>query len=619
MATKIFINGQEAELQSNASFEYVSENPLFTEAEDYTFEIPFPLKDCPRNISIFGPLYVKGVDISKVSYPCEIRTDAFSKVGILTITEVNEVSVKAQFLEGMSTDRFSRGGLDMYIDEIDFSLIDGTNGESEYVMSDDHFVDLPVWDKDEDKIFSLFSDSLPVLRHIYLHELVDWIIFQAGMDDVDLSAIESSAIYQRLVVCNTTDNVTYAPEVFHNTVANGFYFMNIEKTLPHWTVREFLSELAKMFTCKAVFNGSQNSVRFVPVANLVGGSGEVRVVVLDDFMVEMQDGEDKMSKAVNFKFPDDCNPNNINNCPWIYDYIDSLKVLQLITQDQYNPTWLAQHPYADDIWYRRSRLYECVNSIAGVYGIVTEITKRDDITQYGNELHFVKFEVLNQFGSRDGAEELKIYPAALEWKRILRHLYHWETLGRDKFGVPGYVDTDATFANPYKMPVVSVVKYRPTEPTLDNEWLWSAGELVEKGSPKKEIKGIALVIIADQSTSDGSHLNTRKWEPQIGTAYAQETIDATEGIVPDYYQGIEEYPYSMTPGMWVVGGASKNEPPQVDETKLYQYKFLASSLPSATAIYVIKGKRYACLRLTAHFNIDGMSELIEGEFYEIVG
>lgn len=58
---------------------------------------------------------------------------------------------------------------------------------------------------------------------------------------------------------------------------------------------------------------------------------------------------------------------------------------------------------------------------------------------------------------------------------------------------------------------------------------------------------------------------------------------------------------------------------EVDESKLYRYKFLSKTLPDPKDIYVIKGKRYACLRLTAHFTVDGMSELIEGEFYEIVG
>ena len=121
---KILVNGREAVLKANASFEYVSENPLFTEAEDYTMEIPFPMKDCPQNIAIFGPLHVKGVDISKVSFPCEIQTDAFVKSGILTITSVSDTEVKGQFLEGMSTKSFAGDAINVYLDEIDFSAYD---------------------------------------------------------------------------------------------------------------------------------------------------------------------------------------------------------------------------------------------------------------------------------------------------------------------------------------------------------------------------------------------------------------------------------------------------------------------------------------------------------------
>ena len=58
--------------------------------------------------------------------------------------------------------------------------------------------------------------------------------------------------------------------------------------------------------------------------------------------------------------------------------------------------------------------------------------------------------------------------------------------------------------------------------------------------------------------------------------------------------------------------------PKVDETKLYRYKFLAKTLPSPTSVFLIKGKRYACLKLTAQITVKGMSELVEGEFYEII-
>ena len=51
---EIIINGLQAYLKKNTSFEYISENPLFTGSESYTLTITFPLKDCPENINIFG-------------------------------------------------------------------------------------------------------------------------------------------------------------------------------------------------------------------------------------------------------------------------------------------------------------------------------------------------------------------------------------------------------------------------------------------------------------------------------------------------------------------------------------------------------------------------------------
>lgn len=620
---KIIVDGKQAVLKEGSSFEYRSENPLFTDAEDYTLEIEFPMKDCPQNIAIFGALHVKGVDISTVSFSCKIETDSFDKSGILTITSVSDTMVKGQFLEGASTAGYNQDAFGIFIDEIDFSSIDGTNGQTTAVLDNWQFVDLAVWDKDEDKIFELFQGSYPLLRHIKLETLVDWIAFEAGLESCDVSVLEDVWWYHFLVVCNTTDNVQYVSNVFDAPGGgkDGFYFMHIEKTLPHWTVREFFDNLAKTFGCKAIFDGSKKSVSLTPLVNILSRGNKVSIDVNDDFEVEMQDSEDKVKNANNVKYPDDCNPNNINCCPWIYDYLDDLKIVQLFDSNQHDPTWLAQNPYADNIHYRRSRLYECLNNVGGVYGIVTEIETRDDVTQYGNNLHFVRFEVLNQFWSEKDAEDLKIYPANLEWKRIVRKFIYWCGIGRNQYGKPDYIDdTQATFANPYKMPVVNVFKYKPTEGVLDNRWYWNAGDLVEKGTPDVDIKGIELVLYdMHGAVADGSHLNTRRWEPVIGTEYAQETITATEGIVPNYYKAIKEYSASLTPGYIGDQNEVPDELPKVDESKLYRYKFLSKTLPDPKAIYVIKGKEYACLRLTAHFTVDGMSELIEGEFYEIVG
>ena len=58
------INGQQAALKKGSSIEYVSENRIFTDADDYSMEIELPLADCPQNIDIFGMITRKDVDFS---------------------------------------------------------------------------------------------------------------------------------------------------------------------------------------------------------------------------------------------------------------------------------------------------------------------------------------------------------------------------------------------------------------------------------------------------------------------------------------------------------------------------------------------------------------------------
>ena len=48
------INGKQAALMKGSSIEYVSENRIFTDADDYSMEIELPLSDCPQNLDIFA-------------------------------------------------------------------------------------------------------------------------------------------------------------------------------------------------------------------------------------------------------------------------------------------------------------------------------------------------------------------------------------------------------------------------------------------------------------------------------------------------------------------------------------------------------------------------------------
>jgi len=113
------INGIEATLKKESSFEYVSENRLFTDADDYSLEIELPLNGCPNNQKIFGNIYRKDVDIASLYYDAILQDGNFTKAGAIVITGVTQSEVKVQFLERRSFRNFYPKWDETYVDELD--------------------------------------------------------------------------------------------------------------------------------------------------------------------------------------------------------------------------------------------------------------------------------------------------------------------------------------------------------------------------------------------------------------------------------------------------------------------------------------------------------------------
>ena len=66
MPISLTIDGAQVALKKGSSIEYVSENRIFTDADDYSLEIELPLAECPQNIAVFGHLTRKDVDTDKI-------------------------------------------------------------------------------------------------------------------------------------------------------------------------------------------------------------------------------------------------------------------------------------------------------------------------------------------------------------------------------------------------------------------------------------------------------------------------------------------------------------------------------------------------------------------------
>ncbi|MBQ9751454.1 MAG: hypothetical protein IJV81_01310 [Paludibacteraceae bacterium] len=614
---KILVNGREAVLKANASFEYVRENPLFTEAEDYTMEIPFPMKDCPQNISIFGPLHVKGVDISKVSFPCEIQTDAFVKSGILTITSVSDTEVKGQFLEGMSQQNFASSVPDVYLTDLDFSQWDGQDGGWENYQAGPDFGwdDVDVWDSAKSKVVQGMGRSntgesvIYTYSHkIYLSHLITLVGRAIGWQ-IDQSALLAIPMFRFVLVLNTR----------HLLTTQRSPSRPLNSMLPKWTVKEFLQEIALFFGCVCYIRANDKMVIFCACKNMAlssNSAGTIDLAVLDDFEIEISEEKNQYRGNISYKLPDACNPNKINNCPDVES--DKRLLHYSCTMEQFLKTaYSASQP-------KNVIINNTINHWYGLYdgllyyltdidrfGVVVETQEEyvdpsatDDTENY--LFRCQRIDILNQFNLPAEGRELKISPCLIE--------YHVkDESGREpidytdipSIGIPEDFDEVAS----------ARIGYENLKPAID---IVSSGTRGEDEFYYDKL-WLALVYINENGVK---FVHTRKYEPHTIYSsleeYVGNVLKDDEGKIRGQYitYDIREYDYTLSPSDPSIQSLASL--PKVDETKLYRYKFLAKTLPSPTSVFLIKGKRYACLKLTAQITVKGMSELVEGEFYEII-
>ena len=120
----LYLNSKPAVLKAQTEIKLTRENPLFTDSGDYTFEVSLPLEGCAENLAIFGALHRaevgKGAWLGKrlrallVALPLRVE-------GTAVVTSVTDVEVKVQLLGGRSALNVSlldEQGRDRYIDEL---------------------------------------------------------------------------------------------------------------------------------------------------------------------------------------------------------------------------------------------------------------------------------------------------------------------------------------------------------------------------------------------------------------------------------------------------------------------------------------------------------------------
>ena len=636
---EIIINGKQAYLKKNTSFDFIFENRLFTGSDSYTLSITFPLKGCARNIAIFGHIHRADVIKSKVVFDCDIRDGAFFKSGSITITEISAVEVKTQFLEGRSEQNFDETFDDIYLNELDLGYpttrigLSASNALQAYPTN--NWVPLPWVNNYSGNIqnpYTVGSHYVTGFENSYEeHSFQPYLLYilKRICDKLgytyDFTELEKSQ-YRTLLICNTLPSAWDA--------------WNFAIALPHWTLTEFFEELENFLFGEFDVNHKAKRIEFHFSNALAKASGEVLIEkVIDSYTAEVsQEDESKYMASCNLKYADnDALLWAYYSCDWfirankskaiVYDkMMDLVKAAEQLKVSGvyegtgrdgrgYSCSMCRGYPSASD----GNRLFYCKenDTYFVMYCYKSELFK----SQYGKNWYkyYNRLLPVNQFGENYVGEdadeiELKIVPA-------------WIDGTDDKYGNVLFLDcgemgsseswtisedesssgSSSSFTGARTDNSTAFGRRSYTDSSID----YNAGDLAQgyasyaigKGNENKTSEYFSVIYVGF-------------WDGQTLTAGHQPhpVVDKVE-VWDNFSYSVYNKTLRLNES---TASAMRSVMHKIDGKKKYSFSFLSDTIPSPRALFYIMGQRYICEKITATFHESGKSQLLKGVFYRVI-
>lgn len=558
---QLIIDGKNAILKQGSSFDYVSENRSFSDADDYTLSITLPLSGCVSNIDIFGHIDRKDITARSAVFPASIIDGTFSKHGVITVVEASDVEIKCQFLEGRSVQNFDTTFDDIYINDLDLGLysIIGLPADPDVFLrpgSGCEAVVLPwVNDntgdimngmevKDGKLVWSQFTKDMGGVSFMpYLITIAKRICDCIGYQ-CNFSQWESSDD-RFLLICNalpyTWDIHSYA------------------RALPHWSVAQFFEELEKILVCEIDINHRDKSIAMRFCSDIDPMALEVRLDnVLDSFSADLSydDSMCQYKGVANIRYKE-CSYSmwKYYQCEWLIEMLKAKGYYkECDTLDEFHTIFgygspiIIGKPDYDSIYYIKEldRYY--------VWSAVKIIVTGHLYTE------------INQFGDRifnsdsENNMELETAPAEIKWTD--------SDYGLTLFlQFSSYAEDSQIDENGIKQPMAYA--------TLMN------------GEPDGKPEYYDRIYLAYW---DGSWTVSSQYPP-----------------CPDNSPLNLKHRY-----------ATYLKGTDIDPKHRVKFSWISDTLPSPRSVFNICGKRYLCEKITATFTENGMSQLLKGEFFPLI-
>ena len=652
---EITINGQIAYLKQNTSFEFISENSMFTGSDSYTLTITFPLKDCPQNIAIFGHIHRQDVEKSKVVFNCDMRDKTFFKSGSITITEINEVEVKTQFLEGRSEQNFDDTFDDIYLNELSLGYPEEQTPSAVALPAawqaypTNNYVALPWVNNTTGNIQNevayngsaytwKYPNAIKITYQPYLLYILKQICEVLEYTG-DFSSIENSP-YKYLLICNTLPYTWNAK--------------NFALALPHWSLTEFFEQLELFLFGEFTINHKAKQISFRFSADIVTNTPSVYIdKVVNEYSTEVSREESSDYLGVkNLLYAENDNRYwAYRSCQWyidvhkneavVYEHLSDLLTYAESLKISGYYQWVNSLNIIKELYCRGYRsgsdghklFYATdVDTYFIMFCYRSELIKT--ITVGGQETHWYKYynrlEPINQFGKRvvdKEAEdiEINIVPAWIDDTD--------DEHGPCLFLEPGELGSDAAW-----------------EDETDENGNTSGGFTGGSGStggghfggraPARapSANGTSSYFMDDEEYDDGALA-----QGKTGKAIEKGETEHTDAFFDYIYigfwagdivwEGKQPFPIVdkiMTNNEFQSASSDfslrLNYPTQqidrtamfhIDGKKKYTFSFLSDDIPDPRALFYINGGKYLCEKLTSQFTENGRSKLIKGTFYRL--
>lgn len=305
----LLIDNKEAIIKTGTTFKLTRVNPYFDTSGDYTFEVTLPLRDSPQNRAIFGHIDLPQSSHTPIigqRHPMTLIAPPITLTGYAQITSITEAEVKVQLIAGtgaLCNSLTDEDNNPQYIDQMPLGnawdqfpeyntdgrhCVPGKSIEQQralfYYMqpSTDGTIDpltmafgtygntdalcLPTYCEEDDKIFNpIYLDrdrpSLVVFvntkgtaktkyTHImpqpYLLDILQRIIRAAGYTIGDWSAYTNNQLTNGLYIVNGCESIKRAD------------------SLPHWTLKELLTQVQNFLGATFTISGSGHTVNLIP-------------------------------------------------------------------------------------------------------------------------------------------------------------------------------------------------------------------------------------------------------------------------------------------------------------------------------------------------------------------